>query len=161
MIIHPAPKFMKRAIELSAYAGLVEKTGGVFGAVIVKDNKIIGEGYNVVIKNSDPTCHAEIEAIRKASQFLKSPHLDGCVLYTSAYCCPMCLCASYWAHIKEIYYASTVDDAKHYGGFLDIDYYQELAKKPEERSIQMQEFMREDAVEIWKKFAVMPDRAHY
>src|SRR5690606_23395164 len=114
-------EFMKRAIELSRQGALVEKAGGVFGAVVVKDDQIIGEGYNQVVKQKDPTWHAEMEAIRQACKTLKTPHLDGCILYTSAECCPMCLSAAYWAHISCIYYASTTKDALQYGDFADID----------------------------------------
>lgn len=152
---------MKRAIELSKFAGLEQKTGGVFGAVIVKDDQIIAEGYNRVMKDLDPTCHAEVDAIRKAGKKMGSPHLEGCVLYTSAYCCPMCLCAAYWAHIKEIYYASTVDDAKKYGDFADDDYYEEIKKSNKDRIIKCTEFMRAEAVVVWKEFQKMPDRAKY
>ena len=78
-------KYMKRAIELSRKAGIELKSGGVFGAVIVKDGVIIGEGYNQVMKNSDATCHAEIDAIRNAGKKLGTPHLEGAILYTSAF----------------------------------------------------------------------------
>lgn len=87
--------FMKRAIELSRRASIVEKTGGVFGAVVVKDGKIIAEGYNQVMKNKDPTWHAEMQAIREACKKLGTPHLERCDLYTSAECCPMCLATAY------------------------------------------------------------------
>src|SRR5205085_2900868 len=102
-------EFMKEAIKLSRTASIEKKTGGVFGCVIVKDGKIIGRGYNQVIKNNDPTWHAEMEAIREACKALGTPHLDGCDLYTSAESCPMCLAAAYWAHIKKIYYGATVE----------------------------------------------------
>jgi guanine deaminase len=97
------PEFMKRAIELSRRASIVEKSGGVFGAVIVKDGKIISEGYNQVVRHNDPTWHAEMHAIREACKKLGRFHLDGCILYTSAECCPMCLSAAYWAHIDHIF----------------------------------------------------------
>ncbi|MFZ4099256.1 MAG: nucleoside deaminase [Chlamydiia bacterium] len=154
-------KFMKRAIELSEKAGITDKTGGVFGAVVVKDGKIIGEGYNRVAGDCDATCHAEVDAIRKACKAAGTPHLEGCTLYTSAYCCPMCLCAAYWAHIKEIYYAATMDDAKKYGDFKDVDYFKELALPDNKRSIPMKECCRPEAVLVWEKFSKMPDRARY
>ncbi len=161
MTKHPQEKFMKRAIELSRLAGIEKKSGGVFGAVIVKGDEIIAEGYNRVIGDNDATCHAEVDAIRKAGKKLNNPLLEGCVLYTSAFCCPMCLCAAYWGHIKEIYYAATVDDAKKYGDFADVDYYDEMKKTIRERSIPCKEFMREEAVVVWKEFSEMPDRAKY
>lgn len=154
-------KFMRRAIELGEYGSLKEKTGGPFGAVVVKDGKIIGEGYNQVIKHNDPTWHAEMQAIREACKKMGTPHLEGCILYTNAECCPMCLAAAYWAHIEHIYHASTTADALEYGNFADIAILDELKKDPLMRKIQSVEFMRSDAVEIWKRFAVMIDKVHY
>lgn len=154
-------EFMTKAIELSRRASIIEKTGGVFGAVVVKDGKIIGQGYNHVIKYNDPTWHAEMEAIREACKKLGTPHLDGCVLYTSAECCPMCLAAAYWAHIKEIYYGATVEDALKYGEFADDDIYSEIRKQPDQRKIKMKEYMRDEAVVVWKEFAEMPEKAWY
>ena len=153
--------FMKRAIELSEQASIIKKTGGVFGAVIVKDNKIIAEGYNQVIKHNDPTWHAEMEAIREACKKEGSPHLTGCVLYTSAECCPMCLAAAYWSHIEHIFYGAHVEDALKYGNFKDVDIFSEVCKKPQDRIIKSTEAMRDEAVKIWKKFSEMPDRAQY
>lgn len=154
-------RFMKRAIELSRRACIEEKSGGAFGAVIVKDNKIIAEGYNQVMKTKDPTWHAEIHAIREASKKLDSPHLDGCVLYTSAECCPMCLAAAYWAHIESIYFAATHEDSLQYGEFQDLGIFQELNRQPEDRKIKITELMRDEALKIWKEFSLLPDRARY
>jgi tRNA(Arg) A34 adenosine deaminase TadA len=155
------PEFMKRAIELSRRASMEEKSGGVFGAVIVKDNRIIAEGYNQVMKTKDPTWHAEMHAIREASKKLGTPHLEGCILYTSAECCPMCLAAAYWAHIDHIFYASTFEDALQYGDFSDSDILDELRKNPDDRRILMRGHMRNDALAIWKEFHKMADRARY
>lgn len=154
-------KFMQRAIDLSERASIIEKSGGVFGAVIVKDGKIISEGYNQVIRHNDPTWHAEMQAIREACKKLKSPHLKGCVLYTSAECCPMCLCAAYWAQIDHIYYGARIEDSKQYGDFDDVDYLAEIRKNPKDRRIQFTELLRDEAVEIWKKFSEMPEHVHY
>ena len=153
--------FMKRAIELSEIASITKKTGGVFGAVIVKDNKIIAEGYNQVVKENDPTAHAEILAIREAGKKLGTFHLNGCVLYTSAECCPMCLCAAYWGHIEHIFYGATVEDSLKYGEFKDVDFFKEICKKPADRLIKSTQVMQDEAVKIWKKFSEMPDRAKY
>lgn len=154
-------EFMKKAIDLSRRASIVEKTGGVFGCVVVKDGKIIGEGYNQVLKHNDPTWHAEMHAIREACKKLGTPHLEGCDLYTSAECCPMCLSAAYWAHIRHIYYGATIHDALKYGGFADVDILSEVRKNPEQRKITFTEVMRPEAVEVWKEFSKMPDRARY
>lgn len=155
------PEFMRRAIELSRRASIEEKTGGVFGCVVVKDGRIIAEGYNQVIKQNDPTWHAEMQAIREACKKLGTPHLEGCVLYTSAECCPMCLATAYWAHVDHIYYGATTADALEYGDFDDIDILEEICKDPKDRRIQTVERMRPEAVQIWKEFAAMVDRAHY
>ncbi len=154
-------KFMRRAIELSELASLIKKTGGVFGAVVVQDGEIIGEGYNQVISQSDPTFHAEIEAIRNACKNVGAPHLKNAILYSSAECCPMCLCASYWAQVEHIFYGAHVEDALKYGEFKDVDFFKEMAKPKSERLIKMTEKLRPDAVDVWKRFSVMPDRARY
>jgi len=154
-------EFMKQAIKLSRRASIEEKTGGVFGAVIVKDGKILSEGYNQVVKTNDPTWHAEMEAIRVACKKLGTPHLEGCVLYTSAECCPMCLAAAYWAHIDHIYYGATTKDALKYGDFADVDILAEICKPPEERRIRFTEIMRPEAVAVWKEYSEMPGRVHY
>lgn len=155
------PEFMKRAIALSRKASIEEKSGGVFGAVIVKDGKIVAEGYNQVIRHNDPTWHAEMQAIREACKKLGTPHLKGCVMYTSAECCPMCLSTAYWAHLDKIYYAATTEDALKYGDFADIDILDEVRKDPAKRRISMKEEMRPQAVEVWKEFHSMKDRARY
>lgn len=157
----PDKALMARAIELSERAGIKEKSGGVFGAVIAKDGKIIAEGYNQVAKTHDPTWHAEMQAIREACKKLGTPHLDGCVLYTSAEPCPMCLATAYWAHIGQIFYGARVEDSRKYGDFADDFIYQDLRLPPERRSLKCEEFMRDQATEIWKQFAKMPDRAKY
>ena|SRR5579863_1061384 len=154
-------EFMRRAIELSEVAGIKEKSGGVFGCVIAKDGKIIGEGYNQVVKHNDPTWHGEIQAIREACKRMQSPHIEGAVLYTSAEPCPMCLAACYWAHIDHFFYAARVEDALKYGEFKDVDFYKEICKPASERLIKSSELLRDEAVKIWKKFAEMPGRARY
>jgi guanine deaminase len=154
-------EFMQKAIELSRRASIIEKSGGVFGAVIVKDGKIIAEGYNQVIKHNDPTWHAEMHAIREACKKLKTPHLDECDLYTSAECCPMCLATAYWAHIRNIYYGATTQDSLKYGDFADIDILSEICKDPSKRKIKFTQMMQPEAVEVWKEFSKMPDRAQY
>ena len=94
--------FMKIATKLSE-KNLKTKDGGPFGACIVKDGKIIGKGSNLVLKNNDPTAHAEIVAIRNACNYLNTYDLSGCELYTSCYPCPMCLSAIIWSNIKMVY----------------------------------------------------------
>ncbi len=107
-------KYMELAIK-EAYYGINHHHGGPFGAVVVKDNKIIATGHNHVVSKSDPTCHGEIDAIRKASKKLKTHNLKGCILYTTAEPCHMCLCASMWAKIDKIYYGCTISDTANIG----------------------------------------------
>jgi guanine deaminase len=153
--------FLRRAIALSARAALEYSTGGAFGAVLVRDGAIVAEGMNRVVASHDPTWHAEMEAIRLACVTLQSFKLPGCVLYTSAEPCPMCLAAAYWAGIERIVFAATVEDALEYGDFDDSDIYAELAKPREERSIPITGMLREEAVEVWKRYRAKPDKVPY
>ena len=144
-------KFMMRAIELSIDS--VNSRGGPFGSVIVKDDKILGEGSNKVTSTNDPTAHGEIVAIRLACKNLNNFNLSGCDLYTSCEPCPMCLSAIYWAHIDKIYYANTRSDARKID-FDDSLIYSELTKKVGQRKIPTVQLMREEAskaFELWDK----------
>jgi guanine deaminase len=154
-------KFLRRAIELSARASLEYSTGGVFGAVVVRDGKIVAEGMNRVVASHDPTWHAEMEAIRLACITLQSFKLKGCTLYTAGEPCPMCMATAYWAEIDRIFYSATVEDAFTYGQFDDRYIFKELALPPERRKISMQQMLREEAVEVWKKYQAKPDKIHY
>ena len=102
-------KFMRAAIK-EAYKGITKGDGGPFGAVIVKEGKIVGKGHNKVLKNNDPTCHGEMMAIRDACKKLGTFDLSGCELYTTGENCHMCLCATMWANIDHIYYGATIKD---------------------------------------------------
>lgn len=107
-------KYMELAIK-EAYHGIKYNHGGPFGTVIVKNNKIIAKGHNHVLSKHDPTCHGEIEAIKKASKKLKNHDLKGCTLYTTAEPCNMCLCAALWANIDKIYYGCNTKDTENIG----------------------------------------------
>ena len=151
-------KFMLRAIELSIQSAKTK--GGPFGCVIVKDNKIIAEGFNQVTSNNDPTAHAEIVAIRNACKELNDFNLSECVLYTSCEPCPMCLSAIYWSHVDNIYYANTRMDAK------DIDFddsfiYSEVKKDISERKIKMIQINRDEALEAFKIWQNKEDKIKY
>lgn len=113
--------YMTEAVK-EAYEGIKNHDGGPFGCVIVKDNKIIGRGHNRVIKNQDPTCHGEMEAIRDACKNLKSHDLSGSILFTSAEPCPMCLGGILWSNITEAYYGCTIADTEDIG-FRDSKFY--------------------------------------
>jgi len=144
-------KFMLRAIELSISSA--NGTGGPFGCVIVKDDKIIAEGSNKVTFTNDPTAHAEIVAIREACKKLNTFNLSGCDLYASCEPCPMCLSAIYWSHVDNIFYANTREDAKKIN-FDDSLIYSEISKKNEDRKIPIKQILRDEALkafEIWDK----------
>jgi tRNA(Arg) A34 adenosine deaminase TadA len=145
-------RFLRRALELAERAGVEYVTGGPFGAVVVKDNKIIAEGMNRVLASHDPTWHGEIEAIRLACITLQSPKLTGCTLYTISDPCPMCVAASYWAGIERIYYSATVEDTLKYGGFDNRFLYKELALPPEQRRLPLTRLPLEEAVDVLKKY---------
>jgi tRNA(Arg) A34 adenosine deaminase TadA len=154
-------KFLRRAIELSHKAAIEYGTGGAFGAVVVKDGKIVSEGMNRVVASHDPTWHAEMEAIRMAAITLQSFKLFGCTLYTSAEPCPMCLATSYWAGLEEIHYAASVEDALKYGNFDDSFIYEELKKPADQRKLRLHQGLRDEAIEVWKKYAAKPDKIQY
>jgi guanine deaminase len=151
-------EFMRRAIVNSRKAA-EPKTGGVFGAVIVaKDGTVIADGLYRGFAENDPTWHAETHAIRVACAALKKPKLDGCILYTSAEPCPMCLAAAYWAELDGIFYASTAVDAKKYGN-VDNDFlYEQLSKQIQDRALSEQNFLRPEAVEVWKEYKDRKDK---
>jgi len=142
--------FMKAAVELSL-EGPRTNMGGPFGAVVVKDGKIIGKGSNQVTSSNDPTAHAEVVAIREACKNLNSFQLEGCVIYTSCEPCPMCLGAIYWARPDKVYYANTREDAANIG-FDDSMIYEELDKKFLDRKIPFIQLGREQAIIAFKEW---------
>ena len=150
--------FMLRAIELSINS--VNTTGGPFGCVIVKENKIIAEGSNKVTSSNDPTAHAEVVAIREACKKLNTFNLTGCDLYTSCEPCPMCLSAIYWGRIEKIYYANTKDDAQKID-FDDSLIYSELLKNVKERKISMVQMMRDEALKAFELWDKKTDKVKY
>lgn len=152
-------KFMLRAIQL-AENGMNNNDGGPFGAVIVKDGKIIGEGNNRVTSTNDPTAHAEVVAIRNACANLSSFQLEGCELYTSCEPCPMCLGAIYWARPKAIYYACTRIDAAD-AGFDDQFIYDELKVDFSERKIPIIQGARIESLEVFNKWKAKVDKTKY
>jgi guanine deaminase len=161
----PAEKhaeFMRLAIKNSRMAGIEKRTGGVFGAVIVdRDGQIVSQGSNQVVANYDPTWHGEMEAIREACAHLKALKLDGCILYTSAEPCPMCLATAYWAGLDGIIYGAAVADSKKYGGFDDSFIYEELTKPASARSIPELQLLQDEAVVVWKEYAKLKDNVPY
>ncbi len=136
--------FLLRAIEL-AVQNVEERRGGPFGALIVRDGTIIAEGTNLVTASLDPTAHAEVVAIRKACAALQTFELTGCVVYTSCEPCPMCLAAIYWARAEKVYFAAGREDAAA-AGFDDEFLYRELSLPVGQRSLPMEQELREEAI---------------
>ncbi|RYZ85383.1 MAG: nucleoside deaminase [Proteobacteria bacterium] len=153
------PDSMLRAIELS-YENMRKGEGGPFGAVVVKNGKIIGEGWNRVTSSNDPTAHAEIVAIRAACKELGDFSLAGCEIYTSCEPCPMCLSAIYWARIEKIYFGNTRKDAAQIN-FDDDFLYSEIPKAIAERKIPMIACGREQAQAVFQEWTTKLDKKPY
>ena len=156
-------EFMDVAIDLSD-DNFDKKYGGPFGACVVKDGEIIGKGINRVIKDNDPTAHAEIVAIRNACKNIESHDLSGCELYTSCYPCPMCLSAIIWSNIKKVYYANTKEDAADIG-FRDEVIYEFLDKladdKLDKKVLNLKSLDREEAIEVFERYKNEQQKVQY
>ena len=151
--------FLREAIRLSVdqvQAG----EGGPFGAVIVKDDKIVGRGFNRVTSQNDPTAHAEIVAIRDACSRLGTFSLAGCEIYSSCEPCPMCLAAIYWARLPRLYYAATRQDAAE-AGFDDAHIYGQIALPPAARDLAIQQALRAEALAAFEAWREKEDRVPY
>lgn len=151
-------KFMLDAIELSKEN--VTKGGGPFGAVIVKDGKIIAAAANSVTRDNDPTAHAEVNAIRKACASLETFDLSGCIIYTSCEPCPMCLGAIYWAHIDKVFYGNNKRDARQIG-FDDKFIYDELELPIDQRKIEFVQLLPEEAIKGFQAWTEKEDKIEY
>lgn len=146
-------KFMRRAIR-EAYRGIESGDGGPFGAVIVKDGKVIAKGHNEVIKRDDPTCHGEMMAIRRASKKLATYDLSGCEIYTTGEPCPMCRGAIMWANIDKVYYGCNIDDTEAIG-FRDKKFYEERCDGL------LLELDRDECLELYRDYARMKNKKGY
>ena len=153
------PIFMEQAIAL-ATENVTSGRGGPFGAVIVRDGKVLATGANMVTAENDPTAHAEITAIRRACAVLGTFRLEGCEIYTSCEPCPMCLAAIYWSHCSAIFYGNTAADAAQ-AGFDDAFLYEEAKKPVEERKIPTINLMREKAISSFEAWRVSASRIDY
>jgi tRNA(Arg) A34 adenosine deaminase TadA len=156
-------EFMDVAIDLSD-DNFDKNYGGPFGACIVKDGEIIGKGINRVVKDNDPTAHAEIVAIRNACKKLGTSDLSGCEIYTSCYPCPMCLSAIIWSNIKKVYYANTKEDAADIG-FRDDYIYNYIEKLTndvqDKRVLNLKSMNREDAIKVFEEYKNKEDKITY
>ena len=151
-------KFIKMACKLAS--DNIDNQGGPFGAVIVKDGKVVATGCNRVTATNDPTAHAEVSAIREACSKCKNFKLDDCVIYSSCEPCPMCLSAIYWAGISKVYYANT----KHDAAAIDFDdqfIYEEIARPYELRRIPFIHVADKHAIDHFKKWSSKEDKIEY
>jgi guanine deaminase len=156
---------MDRIIYMRAAIALAEKnvadgTGGPFGAVIVRDGQIVGEGTNRVTRDNDPTAHAEVMAIRNACEKLGTYNLEGCEVYTSCEPCPMCLSAIYWARLDRIFYGNTKADAAEID-FDDAFLYGEIPLPIAERSIPTEQMLHEESIRAFNAWAVSENKIPY
>ncbi len=151
--------FMKEAIRLS-FETMRSNTGGPFGAVVVKDGKIIARGFNKVLTTNDPTAHAEVVAIREACKVLNDFQLTGCEIYTSCEPCPMCMAAIYWARPEKVYYANSKTDAANIG-FDDAFIYEQLGLPYQERQIPLKRIMEKEAIEAFHEWNAKEDKTQY
>jgi tRNA(Arg) A34 adenosine deaminase TadA len=150
---------MRIAIWLSEQ-NVSKALGGPFGAVIVKDGKIIAKSANKVAQQNDPTAHAEVATIRLACKKLKTFDLSGCIIYTSCEPCPMCLSAIYWAQIDSIYYANTKKDAAEIN-FDDDFIYDEIALGINNRNLPFIQILNSEALEAFSIWNSKLDRTEY
>ena len=154
-------RFMRAAIAL-AYDGMNGGFGGPFGAVVVKDRAIVGRGHNRVLRDNDPTAHAEIVAIRDASRHLANWDLSGCDIYVNGVPCPLCMTGIYWARIDKLYYACLPEDAEAIG-FDDGEFYRQLAKPLDARALPAERLMGvyEEARACYNAWLTRDDRTPY
>ena len=152
-------KWMREAIRLSV-EGMNQGHGGPFGAIVVKDGRIIGRGFNKVLSSHDPTAHAEVTAIREACKNLNDFQLHGCIVYTSCEPCPMCMGAIYWARPDRVFYGNTRADAAAIG-FDDEFIYRELNTPFAQRRMPINELLRTEALDAFKKWERKTDKIKY
>ena len=152
-------KFMMEAIRLSI-DNVEQGNGGPFGAIVVKEGKIIALGSNQVTSSNDPTAHAEVVAIRAACKVLNTFQLNGCEIYTSCEPCPMCLGAIYWARPDKLFYANSKEDAANIN-FDDQFIYEEIAKPVEERRLFTRQILREEALAAFEKWTKSTTKIEY
>lgn len=149
---------MQKAIQLSI--DNIDKGGGPFAAIIVKEGEIVAEAANSVTKDNDPTAHAEVNVIRKAAKNLNTFDLSGCEIYTSCEPCPMCLGAIYWSGISKVFYGNDKKDAADIQ-FDDRFIYQEIEKPLAQRKVKFSQLMRDEAQEAFLKWDTIENKIEY
>lgn len=151
-------KFMQMAVE-EAREGIHHGHGGPFGTVIVKDGQVIAKGHNRVVELNDPTCHGEIDAIRRACKELGTFDLSGCVLYTTGEPCPMCFCACLWANIDKIYYGCTIEENSIIG-FRDENFYGKVADRNAMKGF-LTQVGHDHCEALFNEYNSIQDKTHY
>ncbi|MCA1012482.1 nucleoside deaminase [Halobacillus halophilus] len=151
-------EYLRYTIQLAA--DNVERDGGPFAAIVVKEGTIIAEAGNRVTEKMDPTAHAEVQAIRSACETLGHFELKGCELYVSCEPCPMCVGAIYWARPEQVYFSAGRDDASR-AGFDDELIYKEVSKHPQERSLPFRRITLDNAALPFKKWERKEDKSAY
>ena len=152
-------KFMGQAVELMRKAGVVEKTGGPFGAVVVMNGEVLSSSGNSVLRDNDPSAHAEVNAIRMACKKVGSPHIKGATLFSSCEPCPMCYSTAYWARVGKIYYAASWSD---YADLFDDSNISQDMKQPyAKRTVRVAQLMRGDAQKVWLEYRNLPSKTRY
>lgn len=149
-------KYMKMAIN-EARRGIKMRHGGPFGSIIVKNGEVIARGHNEVIRRKDPTCHGEVQAIRRAAKKLGTHDLSGCEIYTTGEPCPMCLGAIMWANIDKIYYGCNVVDTELIG-FRDKKFYERDTTDGMDYKVELD---REECLKLYHEYASIEDKENY
>lgn len=150
---------MSEAIALMRKAGVIDKTGGPFGAVIMRNGEILAASGNSVLKDSDPSAHAEVNAIRIACKKVGAPNLKGATLYTSCEPCPMCYATAYWARIDKIHFAAAWTD---YADLFDDQNISEDTKRPyASRTVPVTQMMQSEAQKVWDEYRKLPTKTRY
>jgi guanine deaminase len=150
---------MREAIRLSKDK-MEAGEGGPFGALVVREGKIVGRGWNRVTSANDPTAHAEVEAIRDAGETLGIFSLEGCEIYSSCEPCPMCLAAIYWARLDALYFAAGREDAAK-AGFDDALLYEEVSKPWNFQSLKTEQHLQSEAQDVFTHWKTKPNRTEY
>ena len=151
-------KFMQLAIK-EAKKGVLNGDGGPFGAIVVKNGKMVGKGHNCVVKKHDPTCHGEMEAIRNACKKLNTFDLSDCELYTTGEPCPMCLAGCLWANIKKVYFGCTILDNEKIG-FRDNKFDKLMGGRKSLKSY-LSQIDRDECLKVFKEYNNIKDKVNY
>lgn len=151
--------YMHQAVQLMRQAGVVDRTGGPFGAVVVRDGKVLAASGNSVVRDHDPSAHAEVNAIRMACRAAGSPNIPGAVLYSSCEPCPMCYSTAYWARVSKIFYAASWSDYADL--FDDSNISQDMAKPYPRRTVALQQIIQDEAQKVWQDFRKIPNPVRY